>query len=265
MTFDMGQVIFTDTTTMTADGPFEYTLYQLSGHKWVNSDVETETSGGIIPFHYKKNNAVNATQWSIALELALLIEDPWKMFMTTDHPNGGPFFAYPKILAWLSSKKARMATLSKCHKKAQKKSLLTSIDRELSLYEIAIMTRAGQAKALGLKNKGHLGIGADADVAIFNINPETLDIAKNYKTARKAFGNATYTIKDGQIVVKDGEVVKKVEGRTMWLDVETTEPCRIDEEMKNKFRQYWTIDYENYPVSDHYVKVKDPISVKASV
>ena len=49
MTFDMGQVIFTDTTTMTADGPFEYTLYQLSGHKWVNSDVETETSGGIIP------------------------------------------------------------------------------------------------------------------------------------------------------------------------------------------------------------------------
>src|SRR5512147_121051 len=117
------------------------------------------------------------------------------MFMTTDHPNGGPFFAYPKILAWLSSKKARMATLNKCHKKAQKKSLLPSIDRELTLYELAIMTRAGQAKALGLKNKGQLGIGADADVAIFNINPETLDIAKQYKTARKAFKNAAYTIK----------------------------------------------------------------------
>jgi formylmethanofuran dehydrogenase subunit A len=58
MTFDMGQVIFTDTTTMTADGPFEYTLYELSGHKWVNADVETETTGGIIPFHYKRNNAV---------------------------------------------------------------------------------------------------------------------------------------------------------------------------------------------------------------
>ncbi|HSQ48458.1 MAG TPA: formylmethanofuran dehydrogenase subunit A [Candidatus Deferrimicrobiaceae bacterium] len=265
MTFDMGQVIFTDTTTMTADGPFEYTLYQLSGHKWVNSDVETETSGGIIPFHYKKNNAVNAIQWSLGLELALLIKDPWKMFMTTDHPNGGPFFAYPKILAWLSSKKARSATLEKCHKKAQRKSLLPSIDRELSLYELAVVTRAGQAKALGLENKGHLGVGADADVAIFNINPEKLDIAQKYKTARKAFGNAAYTIKDGQIVVKDGEVVEQVSGRTMWLDVKTAEPCRIDEEMKSKFRQYWTIDYENYPVSDHYVKVKDPITVKASV
>ena len=187
---------------MTADGPFEFTLYQLSGHKWVNSDVETETSGGIIPFTYKKNNAVNATQWSIGLELALLIKDPWKMFMTTDHPNAGPFFEYPKILAWLMSRKARMATLEKCHKKAQKKSLLPSIKRELSLYELAIVTRAGQAKALGLKNKGHLGVGADADVAIYNINPETTDIAKKYKSARKAFKNAAYTIKDGKILRK---------------------------------------------------------------
>jgi formylmethanofuran dehydrogenase subunit A len=265
MTFDMGQVIFTDTTTMTADGPFEFTLYQLSGHKWVNGDVETETSGGIIPFHYKKNNAVNATQWSIALELALLIKDPWKMFMTTDHPNGGPFFKYPKILAWLTSRKARMATLKKCHKKAQRNSLLPSIKRELTLYELAIMTRAGQAKALGLKNKGHLGVGADADVAIYNINPETTDIARKYKTARKAFANAAYTIKDGTIVVKDGEVVQTVDGRTMWLDVETAEPCKIDEEMKRKFRDYWTVEYDNYPVFDHYLKVPEKLAIKASV
>ncbi len=264
MTFDMGQVIFTDTTTMTADGPFEYTLYQLSGHKWVNSDVETETSGGIIPFHYKKNNAVNATQWSIALELALMVDDPWKMFLTTDHPNGGPFFAYPKIIAWLISKKARMATLNKCHKKAQKKSLLPSIKRELSLYDIAIVTRAGQAKALGLKNKGHLGIGADADVAIYNINPD-IDIARKYKTVRKAFGNAAYTIKGGQIVAKDGEIIKHVDGRTIWLDVQTAEQCRIDEDMKRKFKEYWTVEYDNYPVLEHYVKVPDPITVKASV
>ena len=265
MTFDMGQVIFTDTTTMTADGPFEFTLYQLSGHKWVNSDVETETSGGIIPFHYKRNNAVNATQWSIALELALLVNDPWKMFMTTDHPNGGPFIAYPKIIAWLTSKKARMATLKRCNKKAQKKSLLPSIERELSLYELAIVTRAGQAKALGLKNKGHLGVGADADIAIYNVNPETTDIAKKYKTARKAFGNAAYTIKDGIVVVKDGEVVQTVDGRTMWLDVNTAEQVKIDDDMKRRFKDYWTVEYDNYPVFDHYVKVSNPITVKADV
>lgn len=265
MTFDMGQVIFTDTTTMTADGPFEFTLYQLSGHKWVNSDVETETSGGIIPFHYKRNNAVNATQWSIALELALLIEDPWKIYMTTDHPNGGPFFKYPKIVAWLISNKARMATLKRCHKKAQKKSLLPSIKRELSLYELAVVTRAGQAKALGLKNKGHLGVGADADVAIYNVNPETTDIAKKYKGVRRAFGNAAYTIKDGVIVVKDGEVVQHADGRTIWLDVNTAEKVQIDDEMKRKFREYWTVEYDNYPVFDHYVKVPQQIPIQADV
>ena len=265
MTFDMGQIIFTDTTTMTADGPFEYTLYQLSGHKWVNSDVETETSGGIIPMRYKRKSAVNATQWSIGLELALMVKDPWKMFMTTDHPNAGPFFKYPKIIAWLTSRKARMATLKKCHKKAQKKSLLPSIKRELSLYELAIVTRAGQAKALGLKEKGHLGVGADADVAIYNINPEKLDIAQKYKTARRAFDSAAYTIKGGEVVVKDGEVVQHVDGKTIWLDVETSEELKVDEEMKRKFKRYWTVEYENYPVFDHYVKISDPITVKASV
>ena len=265
MTLDMGQVIFTDTTTMTADGPFEYTLYELSGHKWVNSDVETETSGGIIPFHYKKKNVVNATQWSIGLEIALMIKDPWKIFLTTDHPNGGPFFAYPKIIAWLTSKKARMATLKNCHKKAQKRSLLPTLDRELSLYELAIMTRAGQAKALGLKDKGHLGVGADADIAIYNVNPETTDIARKYKPVRRAFGNAAYTIKDGRVVVKDGEVVQHADGRTMWLDVKTTEEVKIDEEMKRKFKEYWTVEYDNYPVMDHYVKVPAPITVKADI
>ena len=265
MTIDMGQLIFTDTTTMTADGPFEYTLYELSGHKWVNSDVETETSGGIIPFHYKKKNVVNATQWSIGLEIALMINDPWKIFLTTDHPNGGPFFAYPKILAWLMSKKARMATLKNCHAKAQKRSLLPTLDRELSLYELAVMTRAGQAKALGLKDKGHLGVGADADIAIYNINPETADIARKYKPVRRAFGNAAYTVKDGKVVVKDGEVVQHVDGRTMWLDVKTAEPVKVDDDMKRRFKEYWTVEFDNYPVMDHYIKVPDPITIKADV
>jgi len=262
---DMGQIIFTDTTTMTADGPFEYTLYQLSGHKWVNSDVETETSGGIIPFHYKRKNPVNAIQWSIGLELALLIKNPWKVFMTTDHPNAGPFTAYPKILAWLASKKARMATFKRLHKKAQKKSILPSIDRELSLYDIAIVTRAGQAKALNLKEKGHLGVGADADVAIFDLNPEKVDIANKFRTFRRAFTNTAYTIKGGKILAKDGEILQQAEGKTIWLDMQTKKEIEISEEIKKKFREYWTVEYENYPVSEHYIKNSSPIKIKADV
>jgi formylmethanofuran dehydrogenase subunit A len=158
-----------------------------------------------------------------------------------------------------------MATLKRCHKKGQKLSLLPTLNRELSLYELAIMTRAGQAKALGLKNKGHLGVGADADVAIYNFNPEAIDIAKKYKTVRRAFAHAAYTIKDGVVVVKDGEVVKQVSGRTMWLDVQTVNPCEIDDDMKRRFKEYWTVEYDNYPVVDHNVKVPDPLIVKAGI
>ncbi len=264
-TMDMGQVIFTDTTTMTADGPFQYALYGLTGNKWVNHDVETETSGGIVPFRYHRKSYVHAVQWSIGLELALLIKDPWRILMTTDHPNGGPFTAYPKIIAWLISKKAREASLKRINARARSRSLLPSIDRELSLYEIATVTRAGQARALGLKNKGHLGVGADADVAVYNVNPETTDISRKYRTVRRAFRRAAYTIKGGELVVRDGAVLKHVDGRTMWLDVDVSEPARITDDMKRRFKEYWTVEYENYPVSGEHLKGLNPITVKASV
>jgi len=265
VTLDMGQVIFTDTTTMTADGPFQYTLYELSGNKWVNHDVETETTSGIVPFRYRRKSYANAIQWSIGLELALLVRDPWKIFMTTDHPNGGPFTSYPRIIAWFMSRKAREATLKRINPRARSRSLLPSIDRELTFNELAIMTRAGQAKALGLEGKGHLGIGADADVAIYNVNPETTDPSRKYKTLRKAFKQAAYTIKGGEIVAKNGEILKPVEGATMWLDVQVSNPIEITDELKRRFREYWTVEYENYPVTENYLEVSHSIIVKADV
>ena len=265
VTLDVGQVVFSDTTTMTADGPFQFGLYHLTGNKWVNHDVETETSGGIVPFIYKRSSAVNATQWSIGLEIMLLIKDPWKILMTTDHPNGGPFSFYPQIMTWYISKDAREKVFSKINKRARKKSLLPTIDRELSLYELAIVTRAGQAKALGLKDKGHLGVGADADVAVYNINPEVDDPSKNFVAARKAFEHAAYTIKDGEIVVKDGEIVKQVFGKTYWVDVQTSLSHDINDDIKKKFKDYWTVEYENYPIRDGFLHSPAPVAVKAEV
>lgn len=265
VTLDMGQIIFADTTTMTADGPFQYGLYGLTGHKWVNHDVETETSAGIVPFRYRRKSYVHAVQWSIGLELALLIRDSWKILMTTDHPNAGPFTAYPRIIAWLMSKKARDATMKRLNRRAQSKNLLHSIDRELSFFEIATVTRAGQAKALGLSNKGHLGVGADADIAVYNVNPETTDPSSKYREIRKAFRRAAFTIKDGRIVVKDGVVLKQVDGRTMWVDVQVERPKEISSDLKKRFKEYWTVEYENYPVDDDCLRASQPITAQASV
>ncbi len=265
VTLDMGQVIFTDTTTMTADGPFQYGLYQLTGNKWVNHDVETETSSGIVPFRYKRKSAVHATQWSIGLELALLIQNPWKICMTTDHPNAGPFTAYPDIIAWLMSQVARKKTMMKISKRAKRNSLLPSIDREYGFYEIAIVTRAGQANILGLKKKGLLGVGADADVSVYNINPELIDPSKKYEMVRRAFKKAAYTIKDGEVVAKDGKIVKSVFGKTFWVDIKTSLPIEVNDDLKRKFREYWTVEYENYSIPERYLHNSAPISIKAEV
>jgi len=265
VTLDMGQVIFADTTTMTADGPFQYSLYGLTGNKWINHDVETETSAGIVPFHYRRKSYVHAIQWTIGLELALLVSDPWRIFLTTDHPNAGPFMYYPRIIAWLMSKKAREATMRRINKRARSRSILQTLDREMSFYDIAVMTRAGQAKALGLEAKGRLNVGADADVAIYNVNPEVTDASGMYKQVRRAFKHCAYTIKGGEVVVKNGEIVKHVGGNTIWLDVKASKPSVMDEEMKNRFREYWTVEYENYPVSDQCLEASKPISVRADV
>lgn len=266
VTLDMGQIIFTDTTTMTADGPFQFILYQMTGNKWVNNDVEAETSSGIVPFQYKRKSYVHSTQWTIGLELALQIKDPWKILLTTDHPNAGPFTAYPKIIAWLMSRKARDTVIKKISKKTRRTALLPGIAREYTLNEIAIATRAGQAKALGLRNKGHLGVNADADIAIYDLNPEKMNLAKNPKAIRCAFKNTAYTIKDGKIVVKDGEIVKSVRGKTYWVNVKASPSLlEIEPELQKVFEEYYTVKYNNYIVPRHHLTEENPISIQAKV
>lgn len=267
VSIDLGQVVFSDTTTMTADGPFEFKLQKLTGNRWVNADIEAETGCGIVPIKYKKSNYIHAIMFITGLEAALMIDDPWKVCMTTDHPNGGYFTTYPKVISWLMSKKARQKQLDKINKRARSRTALESVDREYTFSEIIISTRAGTARLLGLDDKGHLGIGADADVAIYNIDFNKIDPSIQYFKVRKAMRRADYTIKDGEIVVKDGEVIKSVQGRVYWVDAEVSDDLAksVESELKEKFRDYYTIQMSNYIVAEKNIRNSTPIRVKADV
>ena len=73
------------------------------------------------------------------------------------------------------SKKAREAQVNafKHKDKVLSQTSIGSLDREISLYELAQMTRAGPAKSLGLAAMcGGLKPGMDADVAVYNFNPD---------------------------------------------------------------------------------------------
>lgn len=266
ITIDMGQVTFDDTTTMTADGPFEYELHKLTKLKWCNSDVELETGAGVVPVVYSPKSPVNSVQWAIGLELALLIEDPRKVFLTTDHPNGGPFIRYPQVIAWLMSRKAREEQLEKVHPYVKKASLIATLDRELDFEEITWMTRAGTALALGLEDKGHLGDGAVADVAIYGFDPREKDPSREPEEVERAFSNVDLCIKDGEVVAKDGEVVKEMVGRTHWVDVRVPEAVEkeILREIADKFTKFYTISISNYPVEPEYVPRPETLVVDAT-
>jgi formylmethanofuran dehydrogenase subunit A len=267
ITIDIGQIIFTDTTWMTADGPAMYMLHLVSGRKWFNADVEIETGAGVVPALYRPYNYVNAIQWGIGLELALLIENPWQVFLTTDHPNGGPFTSYPRVIAWLMSKKAREKTLEKLNKTAKRRLNLPGIEREYDFNEIAIATRAGTAKALGLKDKGHLGVGADADVSIYDLDVSKINPSSDYKKVRKKFRRALYTIKGGKIVVKNGEVVDSCIGRTYWVNAQVSQGLmdKVVNELKEKFKEYYTIQFENYPIKEDYLALSEEIKTFSKV
>lgn len=267
VTVDMGQVIFTQTTTMTGDGPFEYLLHQITGNKWMNTDVEVESGGGLVPIRYSKKNYVHAVMWTIGLELALLIEDPWRVFLTTDHPNGGPFINYPKVIAWLMSKRAREKVTRKLPRLARARSHITGIDREYTFYEIATITRAATAKALKLENKGHLGVGADADISVYDINPKKTDPSVDYKKVRKAMFKAAYTIKGGEVVAERGIIKKCKIGKTFWVQPKVSEDLTqsIMPELTEKFKDYYTINIGNYGVPESYLVNHEPLKVKSKL
>lgn len=269
VTLDLGQVIpGFNALTMTADAPFEFVLYHLTKGKWSFADVEAETASGIVPYEYKKKNYVNTIQWLIGLEVLLLTKDIWRIYVSTDHPNAGPFTAYPKVFSWLMSAKAREEVINEMNRRAIARSALPSVDRELTLYDIAVLTRASPAKTLGLDDfKGHLGIGAQADIAIYDIDPSRVDLSRDHDLIAQRLRRAKYTIKDGEIVVKDGDVVASTYGYTYYAKAEISEDILegVREMVKEKFKDYYSVTYRNFIVHDNEIRNPRAVRVKPSI
>jgi formylmethanofuran dehydrogenase subunit A len=234
---DVGQVMFGPATTITADCPVEYLLHKSSGRKWVNIDIELETGCGIVPFSYKDKAAVSALQWAIGLELFLLSRDPWRVVLSTDHPNGGSFLSYPALIQLLMDRSVRDERIKQVNPKLLAGSpLADGLAREYTLNEIAIITRAGPARLLGLTRKGHLGPGADADVTVY---ARDNDIAKMFATPR-------YVIKGGSLLVEEGQLRRAPAGRRLRLQPGYDDALLPD--LRRHFEAYSTVSFENYPV-----------------
>jgi formylmethanofuran dehydrogenase subunit A len=115
---------------------------------------------------------------------------------------------------------------------------LASIQREYSLYEIAIMTRAGPARILGLGDRGHLAPGAAADITVYE------DLADR----EKMFAAPTHVFKDGELVAIDGKIVKVTRGNTHVVKPDFDRG--IEKELEKYFDRYQTMRLDSFKIDD---------------
>ncbi len=236
---DVGQILFGQTVTASGDNMRQHANHRFaSPNKWVCMDIECDAGCGVVPFKYKDQNFVNALQWAIGLEIFLLVEDPWRIFLTTDHPNGAPFTSYPHLIRLLMDRSFRNDMLATIHPEAQKMTTLASIEREYTFNEIAIMTRAGAARIIGLKDRGALAPGNFADITVYTENDDR----------QAMFTKPDYVFKDGELVVKDGQVIKVTWGTTHIIKPEYD--LAIESELKPYFDKYLTMKLGNFKISD---------------
>lgn len=236
---DVGQVLFGPAATISADAAVEYLLHASSGRKWTNVDVELETGCGVVPYEYRERAAVAALQWVVGLELFLLADDPWRVVLSTDHPNGGSFLAYPRLIRLLMDRAYRDEQLRRVNPRLLAGSALADgLAREYTLGEIATITRAAPARLLGLRDKGHLGVGADADVTIYA--PEA-DLERMFATPR-------FVIKAGVLVVEEGQLRRAPRGRR--LHVRPPHGDTVVRDLRRWFERYGTIAFRNFPVGE---------------
>jgi formylmethanofuran dehydrogenase subunit A len=239
ISIDVGQVMFGQTCTASGDSMRQYAISKnASPKKSVVMDIECDAGCGVVPMRYRDKSFVNALQWAIGLETFLLMDDPWRIFLTTDHPNGAPFYTYPHLIRLLMDKGFRNDMLQKINPDAQGQSTLKSLTREYTLDEIAILTRAGPARSLGLKDRGHLGVGASGDITVYRDDPD-----------REAmFATPELVFKNGELIVRDGKIVKVVQGATHVARPDYDRA--IEKPLKDYFDRYHTVRMENFRLAD---------------
>jgi formylmethanofuran dehydrogenase subunit A len=209
ISIDVGQVIFGQTVTASGDTMRQHANASIaSPRKWVGADIELDAGCGVVPFRYREQSYVNALQWSIGLELFLLVANPWQVVLTTDHPNGGPFTSYPHLIRLLMDRSFREEQIAKLHPEVAANCALRSITRELTLQEIAVMTRAAPARLLGLKDRGQLGIGAAADIAVY----------REDSNREAMFSAPEWVFKDGVPVARAGRITALPVGGTHFVE-----------------------------------------------
>ncbi len=258
LSIDVGQVMFGQTVTLSGDTMHQYANRSLARpRKAIFQDLECQAGCGVLPFRYREDQYVHGLLWTIGIELFLRVKNPLQVFLTTDHPNGGPFTSYPHLIRLLMDYDFRMTVFSRLHPDVQKSSPLPSLQREYTLDEIIQMTRLGPARALGLKNRGSLSQGNLADVVVY----------ERSENMEEMFARPKMVFRRGKLVFRDGAFLEETIKST-FVAIPNVEP-QMDALLKRIWKTRYGYSTEMIAVhtdelhSDrHTVEVTSPFGLR---
>ena len=84
---------------------------------------------------------------------------------------------------------------------------------------------------------------------------------------RKVFKETVYTIKNGKIVSKQGQIAGNSYGNTFYTESQVSKNLETDliKDIQSRFKDYYTIEFENYPISDSFLRNPAKINCEAEV
>jgi len=129
---------------------------------------------------------------------------------------------------------------------------LSSNDKVLTFNDFVILTRSSPAKSLGIGSiKGNLGLGADGDLNVLNLNLNDVDVLKDVETLKKALENIEFVIKSGEIIKNQEKFNMNGSGKIFWASgkAEKEDSKLVLTKKKEFYQKYYSIFYDSYDLT----------------
>jgi formylmethanofuran dehydrogenase subunit A len=221
-------------------------------HKLISSAIEFEGDSFVSFRNFNKKNYHDCVLWSNALDLALNVKNKFQISYTLNFPHYANISDIPEITNWLMSNKARDIFMKDMNKDFLKNNSLNNNDKVLSFFDFVCLTRVSPAKSLGLgKIKGNLGVGADGDLNILDMDLNKTNSSTDYDHVKNVLSDIEYVIKAGKIVKKGNNIDLEQEGSIFWSNgrfkIEGKE--FILTKKKDFFQKYSSVFYDSYKIT----------------
>jgi formylmethanofuran dehydrogenase subunit A len=191
-------------------------IQSMDSKKLIRASVESEGDAFATLRKFDKKKKEDCVMWANAIDLALNIA-PWQLQFSVNYPNYADITNLPEIASWLISNDARKQFMKDMDADFLKDNTLESNDEVLTFNDFVILTRSSPAKSLGIGSiKGNLGIGADGDLNVLDLNLNDADISSDYEMFKSALGNIEYVIKTGEVIKDREKIDLNGSGKIFW-------------------------------------------------